>query len=140
MDSPSYLDEALKSKTAASLFAPPPPKAAASPGGAPPSGAEAMSQLRDLLESRFMEALNIFGEWDVNGDGKISPKEWHGAMEKLGFDVPKAAIDALFKYIDKDGNKKTAPKDQETYAGAPGINVRCYCAPSGTSPPDPTSQ
>lgn len=44
-------------------------------------------------------------------------------------------------YIDKDKNKKPAPKDQDPpYAGAPGINVRCYCAPSGTSPPDPTTK
>lgn len=42
-------------------------------------------------------------------------------------------------YVDKDGNPKTAPKDQDgAYAGAPGINVRCYCAPPGTSPPPPT--
>ena len=33
--------------------------------------------------------LDLFREWDTDGDGQITRKEFHTAMPRLGFDVSK---------------------------------------------------
>ena len=33
--------------------------------------------------------IDLFREWDADGDGQITRKEFHTAMPRLGFDVSK---------------------------------------------------
>ena len=48
--------------------------------------------------------IDLFREWDTDGDGEVDRKEFHKAMPALGLDVPKAEIDALFdEWGGKDG-------------------------------------
>ena len=40
--------------------------------------------------------IDLFNQWDENRDGQVSKKEFRRAMPMIGFDVPKAEVDALF--------------------------------------------
>ena len=42
----------------------------------------------------------MFREWDTDGDGEVSRKEFHKAMPLLGLDVAKEEIDKLFNEWD----------------------------------------
>ena len=35
-------------------------------------GAPIMDQLRDILSANFLRVLDLFRDWDINGDGRIS--------------------------------------------------------------------
>ena len=48
--------------------------------------------------------IDLFREWDADGDGNVTRKEFHKAMPKLGFDVPKEQIDEVFNGFDPDGS------------------------------------
>jgi len=66
---------------------------------APPIG----DQIATALRSNAGRVMDLLREWDVDGDGEISRKEFHAAMPKLGLEVPKAGIDELFDSWDADG-------------------------------------
>ena len=48
------------------------------------------------------EALALFAQWDVDGDGLVSRLEFRRAMEVLGLGNEKSVIDALFDLMDYD--------------------------------------
>ena len=57
-----------------------------------------------LQLERHHDALNrLFEEYDSNGDGRISRREFHRAIAQLDLDTSKAAVDALFSHADVDG-------------------------------------
>ena len=60
-------------------------------------------QLKDALSKNAMRVIDLFREWDANGDGEISKKEFREAMPRLGFELPKEAINGLFDEYDPDG-------------------------------------
>ena len=60
-------------------------------------------QISKALQANAVRVLDLFREWDTDGDGDISRKEFHKAMPALGLDVPKEAVDALFDQWDSDG-------------------------------------
>ena len=43
-----------------------------------------------------VRVIDLFREWDEDGDGTVSKKEFRKAMPLLGLEVPKKEIDALF--------------------------------------------
>ena len=68
---------------------------------APPISA----QIADALRNSSGRVLDLFREWDADGDGEISRKEFHAAMPKLGLEVPKDAVNKLFdEWGGKDGS------------------------------------
>ena len=60
--------------------------------GAPPM----TEQIATALRVNSARVLDLFREWDTNGDGEVSRKEFHEAMDHLGFEVPTAEVDKLF--------------------------------------------
>jgi Ca2+-binding EF-hand superfamily protein len=61
------------------------------------SGAPPMTeQIATALRANSARVLDLFREWDTNGDGEVSRKEFHEAMDHLGFEVPTAEVDKLF--------------------------------------------
>lgn len=66
------------------------------------SGPDALQQLHDVVAQQHQKVINLFNEWDYNGDGLVSRNEFHKAMAHLSFDAPKATVDALFDIIDKN--------------------------------------
>jgi len=67
--------------------------------GAPPIS----SQLANALRQDAKRVLDLFRDWDTDGDGEISRKEFHKAMVTLGLEVPTESIDELFSQWDRDG-------------------------------------
>ena len=61
-------------------------------------------QLKEALSKNAARVVDLFREWDTDGDGSISKKEFRRAMPMLGFDVPVKDIDALFDANDPDGS------------------------------------
>ena len=61
-------------------------------------------QLRDALSKSAARVIDLFREWDDDGNGKVSKKEFHKAMGLLQFNVPAEDIDALFDSWDPDGS------------------------------------
>ena len=60
-------------------------------------------QLRDALVNNAVRVIDLFREWDEDGDGTVSKKEFRKAIIHLGLEVPPAAVDELFDSFDKDG-------------------------------------
>ena len=70
-------------------------------------------QLRDVLSKNAVRVIDLFKEWDEDGDGTVSKKEFRKAMPMLGLDVPKKEIDALFDEWDPDGSGSLELKELE---------------------------
>ena len=68
------------------------------------SGKSVADQLRDALSKAAVRVIDLFRDWDDDGDGTVTRKEFHRGMADLGFNVPKAEIDALFTEWDPDGS------------------------------------
>ncbi len=77
-------------------------------------------QLREALSKNAVRILDLFREWDADGDGEISKKEFRKAMPKLGFEVPLNVIDELFDSADPDGSGVIDLKElQKMLRGSP---------------------
>jgi len=60
-------------------------------------------QLKAALSKQAIRVLDLFRDWDTNGDGQVSKKEFRNAMPALGMDLPIDVVDALFDQYDLDG-------------------------------------
>jgi len=56
------------------------------------------------LDKNAGRIIDLFREWDVDGDGNVTKKEFRKAMPVLGFDVPTSEVDKLFESFDPDGS------------------------------------
>jgi len=70
----------------------------------PNSDETIQQQLKAGLARCANRVIDLFREWDVNGDGEVSKKEFRMAMKVLGLDVPKAELNTLFDSFDADGS------------------------------------
>ena len=85
-------------------------------------------QLAQALRNGSARVLDLFRQWDTDGDGEVSRQEFLVAMPKLGFDVPKEGILKLFDEWDTDGGgtlsfgelKKILSKRSDRSPGAAG--------------------
>ena len=57
-------------------------------------------QLRIALTQNAVRVIDLFREWDEDGDGNVSKAEFRRAMPMLGLDVPRVAVDNLFDTFD----------------------------------------
>jgi len=69
-----------------------------------PGAAPIAVQLGNALRKNAGRVLDLFRDWDDNGDGEVSRAEFHRAMPLLGLEVPKKAIDELFSQWDSGGD------------------------------------
>ena len=69
-----------------------------------PEGDEVGAALQDFLTNNMKKVMELFREWDANGDGTITKNEFSRAMRQLGLQVTKAAIDKVFESFDPDGS------------------------------------
>ena len=46
----------------------------------------------------------LLRQWDDNGDGMVSKKEWRKALPSVGLSASKADLDALFNWLDGDAS------------------------------------
>ena len=57
-------------------------------------------QLKEALSSQALRVMDLFRDWDENGDGQISKAEFRQAMPLLGYDLPPEEIDKVFNEYD----------------------------------------
>ena len=69
----------------------------------PSSTAAAARRSAQALVKNAGRVMDLFREWDIDGDGEISRKEFRSSMKRLGLEVPAKDIDALFDSWDPDG-------------------------------------
>jgi len=60
-------------------------------------------QLGLALKKNAARVIDLFRQWDTDGDGEVSRAEFHKAMPALGVDLDKKDIDALFDAWDAGG-------------------------------------
>ena len=63
----------------------------------------ASEQLAAALRKGSARVLDLFRQWDTDGDGEVSKAEFLKAMPALGLAVEKADIEKLFDSWDADG-------------------------------------
>ena len=59
--------------------------------------------LRDALTANLSRVMDLFREWDTDGNGMIDRKEFHKAIRALGVRAPRAEVNTLFDTFDADG-------------------------------------
>ena len=69
-----------------------------------PKGGSIADQLTSILAENQVKLIDLFREWDEDGDGAISAKEFRKAVAALGYDAPKKDINAAFKALDDSGD------------------------------------
>ena len=55
--------------------------------------------------------VDLFREWDGDGSGSVSKKEFADNMKLLGLDVPKKDVHKLFDSMDPDGSGSLSLKE-----------------------------
>ena len=95
-----------------------------------PEGEEVGAALQDFLTNNMKKVMELFREWDEDGDGTITKKEFSRAMRQLGLQVTKAAIDKVFESFDPDGSGAIEFKE---------LNRLVRCSPPQPSAPPPPS-
>ena len=61
-------------------------------------------QLRTALQSNAVKIMDLFAEWDEDGDHKVSKQEFRKAVAELGFKHSRPHIDAVFEAFDEDAS------------------------------------
>ena len=68
------------------------------------SSLSVQQQLAEILTKEAVRVIDLFREWDEDGNGVVSRKEFRKAMPLLGLQVPRPDVDALFDSWDPDGS------------------------------------
>jgi len=76
-----------------------------------PDALPVQEQIKNALRASSARVLDLFREWDENGDGEISRDEFRKAVASLGLTVPKKEVDILFDQWDSDGGGAIAYKE-----------------------------
>ncbi|XP_061183221.1 uncharacterized protein LOC133191487 [Saccostrea echinata] len=66
-----------------------------------------------LTKDQYKEIKASFRAMDVNGDGRLSIKEFRDAANKMGQNVTTAQVKEMFKLIDDDGDDYLSYKEYE---------------------------
>ena len=101
-----------------------------------PEDGDVQEQLRQILIDNAVRVIDLFRDWDDDGNGKVDKKEFRKAMKALGLDVPRKEVDGLFDTFDPDGGgsieynelnkalKRKVALDPSMQAGAVPIEVK----------------
>ena len=60
--------------------------------------------LRSVLSAHFLRVIDLFREWDDDGNNMVSSKEFRQALPMLGLEVNRADAEALFAEFDTDSS------------------------------------
>lgn len=75
------------------------------------AGEDAMGQLRAVLATHWTRVVDLLREWDEDGNGVVSRKEFLRALPVLGIKVNKAEGEELFATFDSDGSGEVTLKE-----------------------------
>ena len=81
--------------------------------GADGEPADVQAQLRDALARSGARVVELFRQWDVDGDGTVSKEEFVRSLPQLGLQATNEAASALFDTFDPDGSGTIELKELE---------------------------
>ena len=61
-------------------------------------------QLKEVMAANNAKLIDLFREWDDDGNGALDKKEMRKAVAALGYDAPRKDIDAIFDSLDTDNS------------------------------------
>ena len=67
-------------------------------------GKNVAEQLKDIIQENSVKLIDLFREWDTDGNGAIDAKEFRKAVSALGYDVPKKEMNKVFESLDPSGD------------------------------------
>lgn len=76
-----------------------------------------LSKLRGIIGASKRNAFEIFLEFDADGSGAISNKEFRNAIRKLGLGLTSKEIDSLMLRIDSNGDGKIDYQEFLSFVG-----------------------
>ena len=100
-----------------------------------PDAKPVSEQIAAALRKNSARVLDLFRDWDVDGDGEVSLQEFRRAMPALGLVVPQADIDSLFKSWDKDGGGALNLRELQKILRAPPSSSKDAGANKDIAPP-----
>ena len=68
------------------------------------TGISVPEQLNVILNEHSVKLIDLFREWDEDGNGAIDKKEFRAAIAGLGYDVSKKEANAAFDLLDDSGD------------------------------------
>ena len=68
------------------------------------SGVSIPDQINAILLEHSVKLIDLFRDWDDDGNGAIDKKEFRKAVAALGYDAPKKDINAAFDMLDDSGD------------------------------------
>ena len=75
------------------------------------AGEDAMGQLRAVLATHWTRVVDLLREWDEDGNGVVSRREFLRALPVLGIKVDRAEGEELFATFDSDGSGTVSLKE-----------------------------
>ena len=63
-----------------------------------------VEQLRDALSANFARVIELFKDWDDDGNGTVNKKEFTRVLPMLGLKLDRSAAEELFATFDQDGS------------------------------------
>ncbi len=66
--------------------------------------ASAANKIKSALSANHVEVLDLFRQWDENGDGKLEKEEFRKVVAMLGIEAPAHDAELVFDSFDEDGN------------------------------------
>jgi Ca2+-binding EF-hand superfamily protein len=61
-------------------------------------------KVKSALSASHSKVLDLFRQWDENGDGKLGKEEFRKVVAMLGIEAPAHDADLVFDSFDEDGN------------------------------------
>ena len=68
------------------------------------SGVSIADQVNNILAEHSVKLIDLFREWDEDGNGAIDKKEFRKAVAALGYDAPKREVNKAFDALDDSGD------------------------------------
>lgn len=72
---------------------------------------QATKAIADFIHHKKMSVKQAFKEFDKDGSGGISYREFHKALKKWGFNYTKEQAYKLAEYVDTNGSKNISRRE-----------------------------
>ena len=89
----------------------PPPSTAAPPPAAAATPEAILQKIKATLDANHARVTDLFREWDVSGDGRVSKAEMRKALKLVGHEVTAEEVSELFSRLDRDDSGEIEYKE-----------------------------